>query len=175
MSMISNIRRTIKKVIYTDCEWLRSYEVEALVTFYLHLNDIDKCKLIYQFKRLDMLDRSPNGKLTQFFDGLDTIRKDWPEEIRINADMPIEGYQFVIKNSNKIYTRFVLFLGKGGLGEVQFTKMPATFSEKVCKVTQIAEVLLNLPKLSENKTSIFEKIISEEEVIQLDDDLNRSL
>ncbi|OEJ08034.1 hypothetical protein BHE89_14475 [Shigella sp. FC1967] len=75
MSKITNLMRLMKKIVYSDCEWLRSYEVDALRTFYHHLNDIDKGKLLKQFDRLDMMERSSNGKLLQFFDALDTVRK----------------------------------------------------------------------------------------------------
>ncbi len=173
MSMMSSIRRALKKSLYTDCEWLRCYEVEALVTFYQYLNKSEKNKLIHQFRRLDMLERSPSGKLIQFFDGLDTIRKNWPEEIKIEPGTPMAGYQFAIENNGEVDTRFVVFLGKGGLGEIQFTKTPVEYNNGTSKVVQIGKILSEEPELPEGKTFLFEKLISEEEEQQLAYDLNR--
>ncbi|MCC4236950.1 hypothetical protein LL266_10580 [Vibrio anguillarum] len=173
MSVISNVIRSIKKTVYSDCEWLRCYEVEALTAFYLHMVEEDKDKLIQQFKRLDMMERSKNGKLLQIFDGLDTVRKKWPREIKICPDEPVTGYKFALKRNGKEYAIFNIFLGRGGIGEIQFEKMPSKFQSKVAKVGDIKAFLLKEKELPRETTYVFKGVVTDDEEQKLEEDLHR--
>ncbi|EMF7390460.1 hypothetical protein V4F62_004522 [Vibrio parahaemolyticus] len=172
MSVISNVIRSLKKAVYSDCEWLRCYEVEALTAFYLHITEEDKGKLIQQFKRLDMMERSKSGKLLQIFDGLDTVRKKWPKEIKIYPDEPISGYKFALEKAGKEYAKFVLFLGRGGIGEIQFEKMPSKYQSKVAKVVDIQVLLSKAKELSCETTYVFKGVVTDEEEQRLEEDLH---
>jgi hypothetical protein len=163
MSITSEMLRALKRLIYSDCEWLRSYEIEALTAFYLHLEKADRDKFIHQFEHLDMIQRSPNGKLLQFFDGLDTLRKSWSDDIKIHSEHSIIGFKLSVKKKHSLYLRFVIFLGKGGVGEIQFIKKPELYQPRVVKTKEVANYLKTPAEFDELHTVIFEKVISENE------------
>ncbi|WP_166838481.1 hypothetical protein [Rheinheimera pleomorphica] len=172
MSIASEMLRALKRLIYSDCEWLRSYEIEALTAFYLHLEKADRSKLIRQFEHLDMIQRSPNGKLLQFFDGLDSLRKNWAHDIKIMPDQSVIGFQFSVKKEHSLYLRFVIFLGKGGFGEIQFIRKPELYQPRARKTKEVADLLKAASVVDGLHTVIFEKIISENEEYDLERELD---
>ncbi|MDX5050559.1 MULTISPECIES: hypothetical protein [Gammaproteobacteria] len=173
MSTITNLMRLMKKMVYSDCEWLRSYEVDALMAFYHHLNDIDKRKLLKQFERLDMMERSSNGKLLQFFDALDTVRKKWPRDIKIGAANPVSGYKLSCTKGSATNLRFVVFLGMGGIGEIQFLKMPTEYNSKAAKVVDIKKILSESSSFCLEGLFTFNGMVSDDEEQNLEDELHK--
>ena len=114
-----------------------SYEANALLAFYLSRDDNDKSKLLNQYDRLDKIERSKTGKLLRLLDCLDATRKLWPAEIRIDPLKPVAGHRISFE-CNGEGAMAVVFLGYGGVGEVQFTKIQPDWTKKYLRVTDLA-------------------------------------
>lgn len=84
--------------------------------------------------------------LLQLFDSLDSIRINWPDSIRISRDGLSVGYKFNLLGQPSI--RFAVFLGRGGLGEIQFKRTPKSFQAKSAKVRRIREILATIDPAS---------------------------
>ena len=137
MRTLELIRRRLHKLWYPGSSWLRSYEAHSLLAFYLSRGDEEKTKLIQQFEKLDKLQRSKNGKLLQLFDCLDSTRQRWPAEIRIEPLKAVAGHK-VRFGSGGDQGVAVIFLGNGGIGEIQFTRIPPIWIDKHARVTELA-------------------------------------
>ena len=137
MRALELVRRRLHKLWYPGSTWLRSYEAQSLLAFYQSREDQDKLKLIRQYEKLDKLQRSKTGKLLQLFDCLDSIRQRWPDEIRIEPSKPLAGHKIKF-GSNGDSGVAIVFLGNGGIGEVQFTKVPSNWNDKHVRVTELA-------------------------------------
>lgn len=155
--------------MYPNCEWLRDYELLALKALFHCFEDVDKKKLKLQFNQLDMIERSPNGKLLRFFDSLDAMRKKWSSDLLIKRNKSISGYQVVLREDNKIRIRFSAFFGYGGLGEIQFIKKPTIYTDKIIKtVTVKNNISDNLP---ENFEVELEKVLTNSDSEKLEKDI----
>ena len=171
---MDNFKRWFKKTIRPGCEWLRDYERDAIVAFFLSRSGDERSKLAQQFRRLDMQQRSPSGKLLQLFDALEPIRKGWPNSILLEPFAPLIGYQVSIQRDGNLHSRFVVFLGHGGLGEIQFAKRPSDFESRSVKISQLFATLESDPALPRGLRFQFEKTLTEDEDQELEDSLEES-
>ncbi len=171
---MDSLRRWFKKTIRPGCEWLRDYERDAIVAFFLSRSEDERGKLVQQFRRLDMQQRSPSGKLLQLFDALEPIRKGWPNSILLDSTAPLVGHQLSIQRNDKLHSRFVIFLGHGGLGEIQFTKWPSDFESRSVRISQLATPLESDPSLPPGFRFEFEKTLTEDEEQALENSLEQA-
>lgn len=139
MKGLEAFRRWLNRALRPGCEWLRSYEVEAITAFYLSLDEGDREKLLNQFDRVDHQSRSSTGVLLTLFDSSDDIRANWPDSIRISRDGLLVGYKFKLLGRPSI--PFVAYLARGGLAELQFKRTPESFQAKSAKVRHMRGVL----------------------------------
>ncbi|MDG2713849.1 hypothetical protein P7M00_26020, partial [Vibrio parahaemolyticus] len=73
----------------------------------------------------------------------------------------------------KEYAIFNIFLGRGGIGEIQFEKMPSKFQSKVAKVGDIKALLLKEKELPRETTYVFKGVVTDDEEQKLEEDLHR--
>ena len=172
---MDGLKRWLKKTIRPGCEWLRDYERDAIVAFFLSRSEDERGKLVQQFRRLDMQQRSRSGNLLQLFDALEPIRKGWPNSVLLDAATPLVGHQVSIHRDNKTHSRFVVFLCRGGLGEIQFTKWPSLFDSRSIRISQLAASLERGPALPAGSRFEFEKTLTDDEEQELEESLEQSL
>jgi hypothetical protein len=141
----------------------------------LFLDEYDRKKLLGQFERIDFQQRSRTGILLQLFDSLDAIRINWPDSIRISRDGLSAAYKF--KLTRKPSVRFVAFLGRGGLAELQFKRPPKSYQAKSAKVQGIREILAAIDPLSpavqfeaDGQISTAEEEALESELFEIEND-----
>lgn len=146
LTRLDTFKKWLHRIQRPGCEWLRSYEVDAIIAFYLFLDQSEKEKLLGQFERVDFQQRSSTGILLQLFDSLDSVRMNWPDSIRISRDGLFVGYKF--KLEGKPGSQFIVFLARGGLAEIQFKRPPKSFQAKSARVRGIREILLSIDPLS---------------------------
>ncbi len=100
MSMMKYIRR----LLYFGTGWLYEYELEALISFYQRLSDVNKKRLKEQIKRFTIVQRQVDKKTLVFYDLDDVEQKHWPEEILFS-----ERDQYLI------YDKFSLTFQESGI------------------------------------------------------------
>ncbi|MBO0217205.1 hypothetical protein J0676_27430, partial [Vibrio sp. Vb2880] len=62
---------------------------------------------------------------------------------------------------------------RGGIGEIQFEKMPSKFQSKVAKVREIKALLLKEKELPRGTTYAFKGVVTDDEEQKLEEDLHR--
>jgi len=81
MKIISVVKKIINKLIYGSETLLHAHEATSICVFQEQLSNENKEVLGMQFNKLDVFQRSPDGKVVTFFDSGDQYFKHWSDDV----------------------------------------------------------------------------------------------
>ena len=136
--MIGFLRWIFFWVISGGNAWLRSYEAQAIFLLYKALNENEKKLFIKQLKLLDLVQRSPNGHISQVFQMVDSTRLNWEACIKIPChSKPERVFRVRMYDGGCLYLRGVLYITHGAFTSLEFDTIPDYFHEKAIKITEL--------------------------------------
>jgi len=140
--MINPFRWIFNRIITGGNSWLRDYEASTIEVLFHLLPAEDKIKLLEQLKRLDIVQRSPNGKVVQVFELVDTLRKHWSSNILLPMHGDVEiAFRFKLYRDTKSYLNGIIYVSNGALTSLEYSSKPEYSDDKFIKIHQLREVL----------------------------------
>lgn len=94
---------------------------------------------------------------------------------KVGEKLPMEDYQFSSLDKGKRSKGFVIGLCFGGLAEIHFTRTPGDYEGRFLKVNQVDNMLRGQLQDSDNGKYKFEKLMTEIEIEDLEQELYRSM
>ncbi len=138
VTVASLVKKLTAIFLFSGDSWLRDYESESIAEFLNLLNSKDRNKILLQLARCNLVQRSVDGRIVQFYESIDQYRKRWGDELKVNLGGEIEKkykLDFLAKNGERVVGNF--FIGKGFITCIEYKLMPCQYNPRFIKIFEL--------------------------------------
>ena len=134
--MIFNVlRRVWSKLIHSGKTYLYDLEVFALKNMLICFDGSDRKNFLQQLNKLDLVQRSPYGKIVSLFESRDTYFKSWGDILLDNKSNYLLAYKMKVSGDTcpKKNLTVEILVHKGRIGTIEYKgKMAWPKRQKKC-------------------------------------------
>lgn len=142
MSIEGILKKLAATFMFSGNSWLRDYEYESIGEFLRLLNSNDKGKILSQLHKYNVIQRSHDGKIVQFYDSIDQYRKRWRDELKVDIGDKVEKkykLDFISKNNERVVGN--VFIGNGYITCIEYKILPYKYIPKCIRIYEVTKKL----------------------------------